>query len=92
MIILVLFIQVVSIIFFFKIIIESDIESYRYYWYSVAVLHFLFILRFIYVETHFSYSWYDHIMEFISLAIALLIVIPTSIYYLIRRSRKEKKK
>lgn len=92
MIVLVLFIQVVSLVFFFKIIIESEIESYGKYWYFIVGLHFLFILRFIYVEINFSYLWYEQIMEFISLGISLVLVIPTSIYYLIKRNRSQRKK
>ncbi len=92
MIVLVLCIQVVSLVFFLKIVMESEIESYGYYWYFIAGLHFLFILRFIYVETNFFYQWYEHIMELISLGISLFIVIPTLIYYLIKRNKKQKKK
>ncbi|OCA79924.1 hypothetical protein BBH99_17300 [Chryseobacterium contaminans] len=92
MIVLVLFLQIVSLVFFFKIIMESEIDSFGCFWYCIAGLHFLFILRFIYVEINFSYLWYEQIMEFISLGISLLIVIPTTIYYLIKRNRKQKKK
>lgn len=99
MIVLVLFIQIISLVFFFKILAES--ESYTdkesntlegYLWYFIAGLNFIFILRFIYVQINFSYVWYDQVMEFISLGISLFIVIPTSIYYFIKRNRKNKKK
>ncbi len=92
MIVLVLFIQIISLVFFFKIIMEIETDSYGRFWYVIAGLHFFFILRFIYVEINFSYLWYEHIMEFISLGISLFTVIPTTIYYLIKRHRNQKKK
>ena len=61
-------------------------------WYFIAGLHFFFVLRFIYVQINFSYVWYDQIMEFISFGISLFVVIPTTIYYAIKRNRKQKKK
>ncbi|SDF74221.1 hypothetical protein SAMN05421827_101384 [Pedobacter terrae] len=63
MIILVLFIQIASIIFYFRIIAESytDHESIweRWLWYLVTGLNLLFIFRFIFVQINFSYGWYD---------------------------------
>lgn len=99
MIILVLFIQIVSLVFYFRIIAESldyntDRESSleKRFWYCIAGLNFLFILRFIYIQTNFSYRWYEQIMEFISLGISLFVVFPTLLYYLIKRKKKQKKK
>ena len=98
MIVLVLLIQIASVVFYFRILTES--ESYtgnennleRWFWYFIVVLNLLFIFRFIFIQINFSYRWYDQIMEFISLGISLLIVIPTSIHYLIKRNRQQKKK
>lgn len=89
---LVLLIQIISLVFFFKIIMESELDSFGFFWYCIAGLHFLCILRFVYVEINFSYLWYEQIMQFISLGISLLIVIPTLIYCLIKRNRKQKQK
>jgi len=98
MIVLVLFIQIVSLVFYFRIIIEgsdyntgteSSFESK--FWYCIAGLNFLFILRFIYIQLNFSYKWYEQIMEFISLGICIFVVFPTLVYYLIRRKKKQKK-
>jgi len=97
MIVLVLFIQIVSLVFYFRLITEmyyghgreSSLESR--FWYCIAVLNFLFIVRFIYAQINFSYRWYEQIMEFISLGISLIVVFPTLLYYLIKRKKKQKK-
>lgn len=90
MIVMVLLIQIVSLIFFFKIIAESEVESFGGFWYGVAGLHFFFIIRFFYVEINYSYSWYEQIMEFISLGISLFVVVPTTIYYLIKKTGEKR--
>lgn len=97
MIILILFIQIVSLVIYFKILdiaadYEGDNSLGRYLWYFIAALHFFFILRFIYVEINFSYVWYDQIMEFLSIGISFLIVFPTFLYVLIKRNRKKNEK
>ena len=90
MIVLVLFIQIVSLVFYYKIMdMAADYEggnstSGGYIWYFIAGLNFFFILRFIYVQINFSNVWYDQIMEFISIGISLLIVIPTFINILLK--------
>lgn len=101
MIVFVLFIQIVSLVFYYKFLDTAgdfEVSSNRKYtfegclWYIIAGLHFLFVLRFIYVQINFSYTWYEQILELISFAISLFVVIPTSIYYLIKRKRLQKKK
>ena len=100
MAVLIIAIQIVSLVFYFKLLDEGgDYEGrsngkYTFegcLWYIIAGLNLFFIFRFIYVQINFSYEWYDQIMEFISFGISLFIVIPTSIYYLIKRNRKQKR-
>lgn len=99
MVVLVLFIQIVGLVFYFKMLdaagdFAGDV-NYTFekkVWYFIVVLNLFFILRVIYIEINFSYKWYDQIMEFISLGISIFIVIPTTIYYLIKKNRKQKKK
>lgn len=95
MAVLVLFIQIGSLVFFFKFVMT--LESYtgnlkERFWYFICGFNFLLISRFIYVQINFSLVWYDQIMELISFIISLFIVVPTIIYYLIKRNRKLKKK
>lgn len=101
MVVLVLLIQIVMIVFYFKFLssdefifyfTDKDDSSEIRGWYILIGFSILFIIRFIYVQISYSHRWYDEIMELISLAISLLIVIPTTIYYLIKRNRKQKKK
>lgn len=101
MVVFVLFIQIVSLVLYFKFLDEvGDYEGgsngkYTFegcLWYIIAGIHFLFVLRFIYVQINFSYIWYEQILELISLAISLFVLIPTSIYFLVKRKRKQKKK
>lgn len=96
MIVLVLLIQIASLLFYFRIVAESytynESTWKRWFWYFITGLNFLFICRFIFVQINFSYRWYDQITEFLSLGISLFIVIPISIYYLIKRNRRQKKK
>lgn len=61
-------------------------------WYFLVALSIIFIIRFIYIQINFSYKWFDEIMELISFGISLLIVIPTSIYFLIKHRRRQKRK
>ncbi|NRS94100.1 hypothetical protein HNQ03_003200 [Chryseobacterium sp. 16F] len=101
MVVLIIVIQIASLVFYFKFLDEGgDYEEssngkYTFegcLWYFLVGLHFIFILRFIYIQINFSYVWYDQIMEFISIGISLLIVIPTFIYILLKRNRKKNKK
>lgn len=95
MTVLVLFIQIVSLAFFFKFVMTLDSytgDTEGWFWYFIAGLNILLISRFIYVQINFSFVWYDQIVEIISFGISLLIVIPTMIYHLIRRNRKQKRK
>ena len=100
MVVLVLSIQIVSLVFYFKFLDEGgDYEGssngkYTFegcLWYIIAGLNFLFILRSIYVLIMYSYRWLDYILEFISLGISLFATILTSIYLLIKRYRKNKR-
>lgn len=100
MVVLILFIQIVSLVFYFKFLSldagdfyadkENSLEKWG--WYTLVGLNIIFVIRFIFAQISYSYTWYDEIMEFISLGISLFIVIPTSLYYLIKRNRRQKKK
>lgn len=101
MVVLVLLIQIVMIVFYFKFL-SSDVfifyftdkedSSQTWGWYVLLGISFIFIIRFVHTQINFSYKWFDEIMELISFGISLLIVIPTLIYYLIKRRRRQKRK
>lgn len=99
MIVLILFIQIVSLVFLIKFILagmdyytgteSNNLE--KWFWYFIIGINVLFIFRFIYVQSIYSYTWFDQIMEIASLVISQLIVIPSSIFYIIKRNKKRKK-
>lgn len=72
---------------------ESDFQIVIKEWIKVYYCRFTFsfILRSIYVLIMYSYRWFDYILGFISLGISLLIVVQTSLYYLVKRNRKQKR-
>lgn len=100
MVVLILLIQIVMLVFYFKFL-SYDKSSYftgkeesseNWGWYFLVGLSIIFIIRFIYTQINFSYKWFDEIMELISFGICLSIMLPTLIYYLIKRRRQQKRK
>lgn len=92
---LVLILQIVSLVFFFKIILlasefsaTGDFVLEKWLWYLIVGLNTFLILRFFYIQIYYSYGWQGQLMELFSFGISLLIVIPSLIYYLIKRNRK----
>lgn len=100
MVVLILFIQIVSLVFYFKFLSldagdfyadkENSLEKWG--WYTLVGLNIIFVIRFIFAQISYSYTWYDEIMELLSFGISFIILISTSIYYLIKRHRQQKRK
>lgn len=95
---LLLFMQIISLVFYYKFLDSSDdyegnasysIESIG--WYIIAGCNLCMMLRFIFVQITYSYDWFDQILECIAFLIAFIIVFPTSIYLLIKRRRRLKR-
>lgn len=84
---------------FFILVAQTLLLKFAYMWldettysgkfekwalYVLGFLNLLVILRFIYVETNYSYGWFEQIVEIVAFLIALAVVLFTLFFYLIK--------